>query len=60
MNGAALKGMAVKRRPKLSKQGEGGQLHESERPPLAAEVASYMALEQKKQPTREKRKSKTR
>jgi hypothetical protein len=60
MNGAALKGIATKRRSKLSKQGEGGQLHESERPPLAAEVATYMALEQTKQPKREKRKSKMR
>jgi hypothetical protein len=56
MNGAALKGMAIKRRPKLSKQGQGGQLHESEKPPLTPEVASYMALEQKK--TTEARKEK--
>ena len=57
MNRAALKGMAIKRRPKLSKQGEGGELHESERPPLAADVASHMALEQKKQPKRERKQS---
>ena len=56
MNGAALKGMAIKRLPKLSKQGQGGQLHESEKPPLTPEVASYMALEQKK--TNEARKEK--
>jgi len=60
MNGAALKGMAIKRLPKLSKQGQGGQMHESEKPPLTPEVASYMALEQKKQPKREKKKSKMR
>jgi hypothetical protein len=40
--------MAIKRRPRLPKQGEGGQAHESERPPLEAEIASHIALEQKK------------
>jgi len=52
--------MAIKRYSKLSKQGQGGQTHESERPPLAAEVASYMALEQKKKPKCEKKKSRMR
>jgi len=49
--------MAIKRSSKLSKHGEGGKTHESERPPLAAEVASYMALEQRKKPERKKKTS---
>lgn len=40
--------MAIKRRLQLPKQGEGGQAHESKRPPLEAEIASQIALEQKK------------
>jgi len=41
-----LEGMAIKQSPKPSKRGEGGQTHESERPPLAAPLRGARTKEE--------------
>jgi hypothetical protein len=50
--------MVTKRTKTPVKKGEGGQSHESERPPLEREVCAYMDLEMQTKATKAARKRK--